>query len=92
MKRFITVLILVVLCAFFVNPGFVTYYVPCSDVNSEAYGLQGQYQTITGICWKVDPEVFRTIQVDRKTISFEDILRIENASGIFSKSWEYPDG
>ena len=70
----------------------VTYYVPCSDVNSEAYGLQGQYQTITGICWKVDPEVFRTIQVDRKTISFEDILRIENANGIFSNKWEYPDG
>ena len=32
----------------------VTYYEPCSDENSEAYGLRGQYKTITGICWNVD--------------------------------------
>ena len=72
----------------------VTYYVPCSDVNSEAYGFRGQYQTITGICWGVDAEVNRTIQVDRKTIDFENILCVENADGIFSRSWEqeYPEG
>ena len=27
----------------------VTYYVPCSDENNEAYGLRGQYQTLTGV-------------------------------------------
>ena len=26
----------------------VTYYEPCSDVNSESYGSQGQYKTVTG--------------------------------------------
>ncbi len=70
----------------------VTYYVPCTDEDNEAFGLRGQYQTIKGICWKVDPEVFRTIQVDRKTIDFEDILCIESTNGIFDQSWEYPEG
>lgn len=41
----------------------VTYYEPCSDVDSEAYGLQGQYKTVTGICLNVDPEVTKTILV-----------------------------
>ena len=41
----------------------VTYYEPCSDVNSEAYGSQGQYKTITGICRNVDAEVTKTILV-----------------------------
>ncbi len=70
----------------------VTYYVPCTDEDNESFGLRGQYQTIQGICWKVDPEVFKTIQVDRKTIDFEDILCIESTNGIFDQSWEYPDG
>ena len=72
----------------------VTYYVPCSDENSESYGLKGRYETITGICRNVDPEVFRIIRVDRKTIGFEDILHIESADGIFSMSWEqeFPEG
>ena len=39
----------------------VTYYEPCSDINSEAYGSQGQYRTVTGICRKVDAEVTKTI-------------------------------
>ena len=70
----------------------VTYYVPCTDENSEAYGYRGQYQTITGICWKVDPEVGRTILVDKATIEIEDVLRIESTDGIFSESWDFPDG
>ena len=41
----------------------VTYYEPCSDINSEAYGSQGQYKTITGICRNVDTEVTKTILV-----------------------------
>ncbi len=70
----------------------VTYYVPCSDADSEAYGLRGQYRTVTGICWKVDPEVFRIIQIDKKIIGFEDILRIESEEGIFGRLWEYQEG
>ena len=41
----------------------VTYYEPCSDVNSETYGSQGQYKTITGICRNVDAEIAKTILV-----------------------------
>ena len=63
-------------------------------IHRQAYGFRGQYQTITGICWGVDAEVNRTIQVDRKTIDFDNILCVENADGIFSRSWEqeYPEG
>ncbi len=41
----------------------VTYYAACSDVNHEAFGSQGQYKTITGICRNVDAEVTKTILV-----------------------------
>lgn len=65
----------------------VTYYVPCSDENNEAFGLRGQYQTLTGVCWNVD-EHFHTILVDRVRISFDDLIRIENNTGVFQKEWE----
>ena len=65
----------------------VTHYVPCLDENSEAYGLRGQYQTLTGVCWNVD-EHFHTILVDRVRILFDDLIRIENHTGIFQRDWE----
>ena len=66
----------------------VTYYEPCSDVNSEAYGSQGQYKTITGICMNVDAEVTRTILVDEMLIRMEDIRSIEAQEDIFKRNWE----
>ena len=71
----------------------VSYYVPCSDKNNESFGLRGQYKTIAGICWNVDPEVFRTIRVDKQTIGFEDILSIDSPDDIFTKDWklDYPE-
>lgn len=66
----------------------VTYYEPCMDVNSEVYGLKGQYKTISGICWKVDSEIEQTIRVDRKEIPFEDILKIESINDVFSRAWD----
>lgn len=66
----------------------VTYYEPCTDVNSEAYGLRGQYRTIIGICRNVDPDITQTVTVDQMRISFEDILKIESTAGIFSRSWD----
>ena len=63
----------------------VTYYEPCSDVNSEAYGLQGQYKTITGICRNVDAEVTKTILVDGMRIRMENIRSIEAPGDIFQK-------
>lgn len=55
----------------------VTYYIPCSDVNHDAYGLQGIYKTITGVCWNVDYEIKKEIVVGQKRIPFERILQIE---------------
>lgn len=70
----------------------LVYYVPCTDENSEAYDLRGRYHKLTGICWNVD-ELYGSILVDNTRISFEDILRIGNADGIFQKDWttDYPE-
>ena len=64
----------------------VTYYIPCEDETSEFFGLKGRYITYSGVCWNVD-EVYGTILVDREQISFEDILRIDSAEGIFQNEW-----
>ena len=66
----------------------VTYYAPCSDENSEAYGVLGQYQQITGICWNVDAEVTQTILVDKKRIRLADIRNIESETDIFDREWD----
>ena len=69
----------------------VTYFETCSDENHEAYGLQGQYKTITGICWKVDTEENRTILIDTMTIFLDNVLRIEGPDDLFRKDrmvWE----
>ena len=69
----------------------VTYYEPCSDVNSEAYGRQGQYKTISGICCNVDAEVTKTILVNRMRIYMENIRRIDSPDDIFRadrSEWE----
>ena len=72
------------------NSRTVTYYEACSDVNSEAYGSQGQYKTITGICLNVDAEVTKTILVDGMRIPMDDILKIESPGDIFRRDWEEP--
>ena len=68
----------------------VTYYQPCQDKENDAYGLRGQYQTITGICWNVDAEVERTITIDRIRLSLEDVIRIEAPGDIFKIDWADP--
>lgn len=55
----------------------INYYIPCNDVNHDAYGLQGVYKTITGVCWKVDHEIKKEIVVGQKRIPFKRILQIE---------------
>lgn len=55
----------------------INYYIPCSDVNHDAYGLQGVYKTITGVCWNIDYEIKKEIVVGQKRIPFERILQIE---------------
>lgn len=66
----------------------VTYYEACKDVNHEAYGSQGQYKTITGICWNVDGEVTKTILVDKMRIPMGDIVKVEAPGEIFETRWE----
>ena len=63
----------------------VTYYVPCEDPENEAYGIRGQYHTITGICRKVDLDVSRSLLVDNTKISFRNIIRIESGGGFFDE-------
>ena len=55
----------------------VTYFIPCSDKNHEAYGYYGQYVTITGVCKKVDSEITKTIIVEKVAIPLDDIYKIE---------------
>lgn len=66
----------------------VTYYEECRDVNNEAYGLQGQYKMITGMCMNVDGEVTKTVLVNGIRISIENILKIDSPSDIFQRNWE----
>ena len=61
----------------------VTYYIPCGDKDNAAYGLRGQYATVTGICRKVG---YHDLIIDDKRIAFTDIAAIE--SGIFHDEWE----
>lgn len=70
----------------------VVYYVPCADENHDAFEFRGSYREISGICQGVDT-VLETIRVDRTSINFDDILRLENMDGIFHKDWssEYSD-
>lgn len=62
----------------------VVFYVPCMDVHHEAYGSKGEYRKIIGICQKVD-EQQRSITIGETVILFEDLLFLENDSGIFSE-------
>ena len=66
----------------------VTYYVPCSDRNHEAYGFRGQYVTVEGICYEADEELTRTLLVDELRIPIEDVVRVEPPAGIFEEEYE----
>ena len=62
----------------------VTYFVPCQDVNHDAFGVGGQYETLTGVCWNVDPDISQTIRVGDSVIAFENISKIESEGDYFS--------
>ncbi len=65
----------------------VTYFVPCTDENSFAFGHRGQVTSVTGTCWKVDGSVTRSVLVGQATVRFDDIISIEG-KGIFDEDWE----
>ncbi len=54
----------------------LTYYTPCTDVNSEHYMTRGRYVTISGTVTELDT-VFGQITVGGRTVKLRDILRIE---------------
>ena len=51
----------------------VTYFCPCTDVNSKWYGRGGQYKDISGICRRIETGY---ITVDNSDISFDDIFSV----------------
>ena len=53
----------------------VRYFVPCADPNSSAYGTGGIYESVTGICQKVN-DVSRTITVGGRVLAIDDIAGI----------------
>ena len=54
----------------------VTYYIPCTDILNDAYGVKGRYVTATGTLRKVDT-VLRYIQIDDIIIDLDDISDID---------------
>ena len=64
----------------------VTYFVPCTDPNIFAFGLCGQYRTVTGVCQRVDSELSRSIHVSDQSIAFADIWKIECSSPLFKQA------
>lgn len=57
----------------------VRFYVPCADENHEAYGLYGQYRSVTGTLRRIDPVLRKSIQVDETEIEFADIAELRLA-------------
>ncbi|MBO6298826.1 MAG: hypothetical protein J6N53_08260, partial [Lachnospiraceae bacterium] len=52
----------------------VKYYVPCMDEENFAFLRRGSYVTETGICWKVDADVTRTMLVGETEIPLDDVI------------------
>lgn len=64
----------------------VRYFVPCTDESIFAYQLRGRYETISGICWKVDPDV---ITIDEAAILLKDVIEITTADETIFKQDEW---
>ena len=55
----------------------VTYYIPCVDENNFSFLKMGRYVTETGICWKVDPDITRTMKVGEIEIPLDEVIDIK---------------
>ena len=55
----------------------VRYFVPCEDPESFSFGTKGQYKTVTGICWGVDPYEAQTLTVEKRQIAFSSVLSVK---------------
>ena len=70
------------------NRVFVTvcYYIPCTDENNFAFQLRGRYETVSGICRKLDSDVTISITIDDTVIPLTDVIEITAADeNIFKK-------
>ena len=72
----------------------ITYYIPCTDKDNFAYGYRGQYVTVEGVIWNVDPDVTHSLTIGNQRIRFVDIVGIEshhmiNGENIFERWEEY---
>ncbi len=65
----------------------VTYFVPCEDENSFAFGVKGLYKSVTGVCWKVD-FIQQTVTVGEATIPLDGVVSIESTDEVFDIEWE----
>lgn len=65
-----------------------TFYVPCQDENSEAWGKGGQYRTLSGTCLKVDEQIGRCLLMEEERISFSDLYCLESEDGLFDEGLE----
>ena len=65
-----------------------TFYVPCQDENSEAWGKGGQYRTLSGTCLKVDEQTGRCLLMEEERISFSDLYCLESEDGLFDEGPE----
>ena len=54
----------------------VTYFLTCSDIENDAYGIRGTLETASGICHKVDTQISHTITVGNLVISLDDVIDI----------------
>ena len=54
----------------------VTWFVPCADENHEAYGRGGTYERCTGIVWKVDPILTKSLLIGDRVIEFSELAEI----------------
>ena len=55
----------------------VTYFVPCDDIDNDAYMIKGSYETVTGIVRNIDPVINKSIAIDDIRIPLSDVVRIE---------------
>lgn len=55
----------------------VTYFVPCTDIESENYLIKGRYVTVSGIMKRGDPIIDKTIMIDDTNVSIDEISHIK---------------
>lgn len=66
----------------------VSYFVPCADPQHQAFGILGKYESISGLCTRVDPDLSQTILVNGQQIPFDAIQEIKSNSLIFRQPGE----